>query len=133
MRLSLSVMASLGLCACMSAPLPEGSFEARGTLGPTAERMAEQIRECWFLSQDEAFAELRQETEISSLSDQPRILLVRSDERGGLPQLVVTVRRIDGRTIVSAFGPLTNTAVKSRINSDIGRWARGARSCGRSS
>lgn len=71
------------LAGCMSIDLPEGSFAARGGLGSTSERIAERIRECWFQSGDEAFAAYRQETEITSMSGQPRILLVNRDDRGG--------------------------------------------------
>jgi hypothetical protein len=125
--------ATILLAGCMSIDLPEGSFAARGGLGPTSERIAEQIRQCWFQSGDEAFAGYRQETEITSMSGQPRILLVNRDDRGGLPQLVVTMRTISGAgTVVSSFGPLTETPLVGRINADLSRWARGSRACGAS-
>ena len=126
-----SSLAVLGtLSACMSIDLPEGSFTARGGLGPVAERVADRIRTCWFQSGDDAFAAYRQETEITSLSGQPRILLVNRNERGGLPQLVVTLRTVPGAgTVVSAFGPLTQTPLVGRINGDLARWARGSRAC----
>ena len=121
---------SLLLAACVSVDLPEGSFAARGGLGSTSERIADRMQTCWFQSGDAAFAAYRQETEISSLSGQPRILLVDRNDRGGLPQLVVTLRTISGAgTVVSAFGPLTQTPLVSRINSDLSRWARGSRAC----
>jgi len=119
------------LTGCMSIDLPEGSYAARGGLGSTSERIAERIRECWFQSGDTAFAAYRQETEITSMSGQPRILLVNRDDRGGLPQLVVTMRTISGAgTVVSSFGPLTETSLVNRINADLSRWARGSRACG---
>lgn len=122
--------ASLFLAACISVDLPEGSFAARGGLGSASERVADRMQACWFRSNDDAFAAYRQETEISSLSGQPRILLVNRDDRGGLPQLVVTLRTISGAgTVVSAFGPLTQTPLVTRINSDLSRWARGSRAC----
>ncbi|MBV6656253.1 MAG: hypothetical protein KI785_00640 [Devosiaceae bacterium] len=114
----------------MSVDLPEGNYPARGSLGPTAERMAATIRACWFQSGDPAFEGYRQESEITSLSGQPRILIVRENERGGLPQLAVTIRTISGAgTVVSAFGPLTETPLRARINADIERWASGSRQC----
>lgn len=119
------------LAGCISVDLPVGSYAARGSLGITSERIAERIRECWFQSGDEAFAGLRQETEITSLSGQPRILLVERGDRGGLPQLVVTLRTIpNAGTVVSSFGPLTQTPLVNRINADLSRWARGSRACG---
>ncbi len=119
------------LAGCVSVNLPEGSYAARGSLGITSERIAASIRQCWFQSGDEVFADLRQETEITSLSGQPRILLVRRGDSGGLPQLVVTLRTIAGAgTVVSSFGPLTQTPLVSRINADLSRWARGSRACG---
>lgn len=122
------------LAGCMSIDLPEGSFAARGGLGSTSERMADRIRACWFQSGDESFAGYRQETEITSMSGQPRIILVDSNDSGGLPQLVVTMRTVSGAgTVVSAFGPLTQTPLVSRINADIARWARGGRSCNETS
>ncbi|WP_375568539.1 hypothetical protein ABWH92_11660 [Ahrensia marina] len=119
------------LTGCMSIDLPEGSYAARGGLGSTSERIAERIRVCWFQLGDTAFAAYRQETEITSMSGQPRILLVNRDDRGGLPQLVVTMRTISGAgTVVSSFGPLTETPLVNRINADLSRWARGSRACG---
>ncbi len=119
------------LTGCMSIDLPEGSYAARGGLGSTSERIAERIRECWFQSGDTTFSAYRQETEITSMSGQPRILLVNRDDRGGLPQLVVTMRTISGAgTVVSSFGPLTETPLVNRINADLSRWARGSRACG---
>lgn len=118
------------LAACVSIDLPEGSFAARGGLGSTSERMAERIRACWFTSGEDSFAGYRQETEITSMSGQPRIILVDRNDSGGLPQLVVTMRTISGAgTVVSAFGPLTQTPLVTRINADIARWARGSRAC----
>lgn len=114
----------------MAVDLPEGSFAARGGLGSTSERIADRMRACWFESGDAAFEDYRQETEISSLSGQPRILLVDRDDRGGLPQLVVSVRALQGAgTVVSAFGPLTQTPLVTRINADLDRWASGRRNC----
>ncbi|MGD1886251.1 MAG: hypothetical protein ACFB01_03835 [Cohaesibacteraceae bacterium] len=122
--------AVLGLAACMTVDLPEGSFAARGGLGPVSERLADRMQTCWFESSDEAFAPYRQETEISSLSGQPRIILVDRDDRGGLPQLVVSLQSVRGAgTVVSAFGPLTQTPLVDRINADVSRWARGSRAC----
>lgn len=127
----LGLAASALLAGCMSIDLPEGSYAARGGLGSTSERIADRIRECWFQSGDEAFAAYRQETEITSMSGQPRILLVNRDDRGGLPQLVVTMRTVSGAgTVVSSFGPLTETPLVGRINADLSRWARGSRACG---
>lgn len=125
-----AAMASL-VAGCMSIDLPEGSYAARGGLGTTSERIADRIRTCWFQSGDDAFSPYRQETEITSMSGQPRILLVNRDDRGGLPQLVVTLRTVSGAgTVVSSFGPLTETPLVSRINADLARWARGSRACG---
>lgn len=122
------------LAGCVSIDLPEGSFAARGALGSTSERMAERIRACWFQSDDENFAAYRQETEITSMSGQPRIILVDRGDSGGLPRLVVTMRTVSGAgTVVSAFGPLTQTPLVTRINADIARWARGGRSCNETS
>jgi hypothetical protein len=122
---------ALLLAGCVSVDLPEGSFLSRASLGPTSERLADRIRACWFASDEAAFSDFRQETEITSLSGQPRIILVNRNERGGLPQLVVTIRDVSRTgTVVSAFGPLTNGPLKARINGDIERWARGSRDCG---
>lgn len=130
----LSLTAGALLAGCMSIDLPEGSFAARGGLGTTSERMADRIRACWFQSDDENFTGYRQETEITSMSGQPRIILVDRGDSGGLPQLVVTMRTISGSgTVVSAFGPLTQTPLVTRINADIARWARGSRACNETS
>lgn len=129
-KLLLCLAAGALLAGCVSVDLPEGSFAARGALGSTSERMADRIRACWFQSGEEAFASYRQETEITSMSGQPRIILVDSNDSGGLPLLVVTMRTISGAgTVVSAFGPLTQTPLVSRINADIERWAAGGRAC----
>lgn len=126
----LMIALALVLAGCMTVDLPPGSYVARGGLGPTAERIAERVRQCWFQSGDDQFDGLHQETEITSLSGQPRILLVARNDRGGLPQLVITMRTVDGAgTVVSSFGPLTQTPLVSRINADLSRWARGARAC----
>lgn len=126
----LTAAAGVLLASCVSVDLPEGSYAARGGLGSTSERLADRIRVCWFESDDEAFAAYRQETEITSMSGQPRILLVDRGDSGGLPQLVVSLQTVSGAgTVVSAFGPLTQTPLVSRINADIARWARGSRAC----
>lgn len=124
-------LAVLALTGCMTVDLPEGSYAAQGGLGPVSQRIADRMQTCWFASGDAAFVAYRQETEISSLSGQPRIILVNRNDRGGLPQLVVSLQTVRGAgTVVSSFGPLTQTALVDRINTDIARWARGSRACG---
>ena len=122
------LLVALGGCVTS---LPAGNFQARGSLSAVTERMDAAIRACWFASGENAFSDYVMESEISSLSGRPRVILVPRTTPGSLPVLVVDIRSYDRLgTVVSVYGPLTEGGpLTARINGDIARWARGSRAC----
>ena len=107
-------------------------LEFRDTDRPqvVAARLLTAVDTCWFGERKDAFAALRREAELQSHSNKPRILLVKADEPGGLPQLIIEASRERRRTSVKLFGPLLTTALGPQIRSDIDRWTGGKTDCG---
>jgi len=94
-----------------------------------ADRLLSSIRSCWFGEAEKDFAGLAYEAELSSHSNKPRILVVKADEPGGLPQLIVEASKTRRRTSVKVFGPLLTTPLGPRIRADIDRWTGGRSGC----
>ena len=107
-------------------------LEFRDTDRPqvVAARLLTAVDTCWFGERKDAFAAFRREAELQSHSNKPRILLVKAEEPGGLPQLIIEASRERRRTSVKLFGPLLTTALGPQIRSDIDRWTGGKTGCG---
>lgn len=119
------VLSAAGLvAACQSAPpAPKASTAAL----PTMERIALGANACWFKSGDAAFKGYRLAPELNSFSGKPRILLVPRRSPESRPLLVVQAEGNPAK--LSAFGPIMNDPVSSRIATDVKRWAAGGTGC----
>lgn len=116
------------LAACQSGP----SSDAPAAGGKSAallnmEQVATAAHRCWFASGDAAFRAYSFANELNSFSGQPRFLLVPAGNYGGRPLLVVQAAGPQGK--VSAFGPLLDEPLGSRIDADIARWSAGGTAC----
>ncbi|MDR6758334.1 hypothetical protein J2Y48_003633 [Mycoplana sp. BE70] len=110
--------------ACQSAtPAPKTSTAAL----PTMERIALGANSCWFKSGDAAFSAYRLAPELNSFSGKPRILVVPRRSPESRPLLVVQAEGQPAK--LSAFGPLMDEPVSSRIATDVKRWAAGGKGC----
>lgn len=94
-----------------------------------ADRLLRAMKKCWFDEKDSRFSAYRLEPELSSHSNKPRLLLVRADEPGGLPKLIVEASRDNRRNSVKLFGPLLTTPLGPGIQADVKRWSAGASDC----
>jgi hypothetical protein len=91
--------------------------------------IARTAQTCWFKSKDKSFRIYRIANEVNSFAGKPRFLIVPRKNPGGLPLLVVEAQQVGGKTSISAFGPLLNTADGRRILGDVNRWSRGETAC----
>ncbi len=94
-----------------------------------ADRLLSAVRTCWFGDNGNGFSGYAYEPELASHTNRPRILIVRDDEPGGLPRLVIEASREKSRTSVKLFGPLLATPLGPRIQGDIKRWTSGQSDC----
>jgi hypothetical protein len=99
-------------------------YRPSGSPQRVADTLLSSIRTCWFGESESAFADYAYEPELASHSNRPRILIVRANEPGGLPQLVVEASHEKRRTSVKLFGPLLATPLGPRIQADIDRWTK---------
>ena len=121
--LALAAPAGL-LAACQSSsPAPKASTAAL----PTMERIALGANACWFKSGDAAFKAYRLAPELNSFSGKPRILVVPRRSPEARPLLVVQAEGHPAK--LSAFGPMMDEPVSSRIATDVKRWAVGGNGC----
>lgn len=134
----LLLAASLGsalivLPACQKAPIsgPSGALTltVNKPASATIVAIAKTAQTCWFKSKDPIFKNFRLAAEVNSYVGKPRFLLVPKSNPGGLPKLVVNGETKNGRTVITAFGPLLSTNQGQRISSDVQRWATGNKSC----
>jgi hypothetical protein len=115
---------ALLLSGCQSAPeAPAASTAAL----PTMERVALGANACWFKSGDAAFKAYRLAPELNSFSGKPRILLVPRNSPESRPLLVVMAEGHPAK--LSAFGPLMDDGISTRVSTDIKRWAAGGKGC----
>ena len=120
---------ALSLAGCATAT---DYLEFRQTERPqvVAARLLSAVDSCWFGEREDDFSAYRREAELQSHSNKPRILLVKADEPGGLPQLIIEASRERHRTSVKLFGPLLATPLGPSIRSDVDRWTGGKSDCG---
>lgn len=120
----------VALSACQS-PEPAGGplrAEVAGDAVSQLQRINERALRCWIRSGDRAFENLALVPELDTRTSDPRILVVEKGRAQGLPQLVISAS--DRPASLVTFGPLTQTALSDRINSDVIAWATGRDSCG---
>lgn len=131
--LCVSLTGTLSLSACQKTPVdgPSGglTLTTNKAASATIVAIAKTAQTCWFKSKDPAFKSFRLAAEVNSYAGRPRFLLVPKSNPGGLPKLVVQAEPKNGKTSVTAFGPMLSTTHGKRITTDIQRWATGSTSC----
>ena len=114
--------AALTLTSCQSKPnrpsVPTPSTGAVATL----QRINASAYECW--RGDKAFKAYGIIPELDTTGT-PRILIIPKGKPQSLPKLVITAQ---GKS-VQTFGPLAQSPLAPRINSDVARWAAGGSGC----
>ncbi len=91
------------------------------------EKVAVAANRCWFKSGDAAFRTYAFAPELTSFSGRPRILLTRKGSSDIRPLLVVQAEGKPAR--LSAFGPLMDEQIGTRVGTDVKRWAAGNSNC----
>jgi hypothetical protein len=124
MKTKLALAALLALTACQSKPnrpsVPGPSAHAQAV--SALQRVNANAYECW--KADKAFKAYGIIPELDTTGT-PRILLIPRGKPQALPQLVITASGKSTQT----FGPLSQSPLASRINSDVSRWAAGGSGC----
>lgn len=131
-RAAAGFLALLALLAqgCQSAPPAAVATAASGKSAAlrNMEPVAIAAHRCWFASGDPAFLGYSFANELDSHSGRPRFLIVPRSDYGGRPLLVVQAEGAQGN--ITAFGPMLDQPVGSRVQADIARWRTGATGCG---
>lgn len=129
-RLLVALGCTLLLGACAT-PTPRATPAVAARSADTGldrmERLAVTANRCWFRSKDPAFARYTLAPELSSFSGKPRFLLVPRNRPEERPLLVVEGR--SGSTAVETYGPILQTDLRARVESDLERWNRGSDAC----
>lgn len=127
-------MRKIYVLACLAGVATLASCAPKPPVAPVG-RSAEEVMHrvmkgassCWFKSEDPAFKAYKMDAELTSFSDQPRILLVRKGSNDIRPLLVVMATGTPAK--MQAFGPMMSEPVSGRISTDVNRWAAGNPSC----
>ncbi|MDS1135106.1 hypothetical protein [Nitratireductor indicus] len=82
---------------------------------------------CWMRSGDRQFRGLHLIPELDTTAGRPRLLIMKSSDRQGLPQLVIEASGTPPR--ITTYGPLVTGATGARVNADVTRWAGGPDKC----
>jgi len=130
LRSALLVALGLAVAGCARSPAPpisKAPVVGNDTGLDRMERLALTANRCWFKSGDPAFAGYTLAPELSSFSGKPRFLLVPRGRVEARPLLVV--EGFAGSTRVDSYGPLLQTELRPRLESDLARWRAGSTSC----
>lgn len=114
-------LAAAVLAGCNQSSKPS-STSAHAQAVSTLQRVNTQAHQCWL--KDDAFKAYGIVPELDT-SGTPRLLVIPRGKPQSLPQLVIAAMGPN----VSLYGPLTDSALSSRINADVGRWSKGASGC----
>ncbi|MBP1851036.1 hypothetical protein [Rhizobium halophytocola] len=124
LKLTLVLIGLAALTACQSkSTAPASGASALDVM----EKVAVSANRCWFKSSDPAFKSYALSPELSSFSDQPRILVVRKGSPDIRPVLVVQASGKPPK--LSAFGPMMGEPLSGRVSKDVQRWAGGDSGC----
>lgn len=121
----------LALAACQTDSEPEtgplaGEFEGKSATAVLQNINARALN-CWIKSGDKDFQGLALVPELDTRSGTPRILIVEKGKAQGLPKMVIEAR---GKPVrLSTYGPLAQSKLSGRINSDIIAWNTGRTGC----
>jgi hypothetical protein len=123
-KLIFVLAALLALAACQSKPNRPAVPAPSGLAGQVAtlQRVNASAYECW--AKDKAFKAYGIIPELDTTGT-PRILIIPKGKPQSLPKLVITAT---GKS-VQTFGPLAQSNLAPRINSDVARWAAGNSGC----
>jgi hypothetical protein len=121
-KLTLAFAALLTLAACQTKPnRPSVPSPSTGSVA-TLQRINASAYECW--AKDKTFKAYGIIPELDTTGT-PRILIIPKGKPQSLPKLVITAT---GKS-VQTFGPLAQSNLAPRINSDVARWAAGNSDC----
>ncbi|WP_048647902.1 hypothetical protein [Nitratireductor soli] len=124
-----AVAALLALAACQSEPMGGPMALEVSASNPVSalQRINNTGAKCWIRSGDRHFRGLHMIPELDTTAGRPRLLIMRTDKRQGLPLLVIEAS--GAPTKIVTYGPLTSSATGARVNSDIMRWSSGPDGC----
>ena len=115
--------ASLALAGCNTATKPSASMpSAHSQAVALLQKVNSSAHDCWLKDSDFAAYGIVPELDTSGT---PRLLVVPRGKPQALPNLVIAA---SGRS-VQTYGPLAQSPLAPRINSDILRWAGGNKDC----
>lgn len=126
-----SLAACLAISGCTSGGEPvagplSGEFEGNSAVS-VLQNINNRALSCWIKSGDKEFEGFALVPELDTRSGRPRILIVKSGQAQGLPQMVIEA---SGKPVkLNTFGPLTQQKLSNRINRDIIAWNTGRTSC----
>ncbi|MCR4266275.1 hypothetical protein [Nitratireductor sp. ZSWI3] len=119
----------LALTACQSEPMGGPLSLEVDASSPVAalQRVNAAGARCWIRSGDRRFHGLHMIPELDTAVGRPRLLIMRTDKRQGLPLLVIEASGPPTRIVT--YGPLAASATGARVNADIMRWSGGRDGC----
>lgn len=123
------IAASIALASCQSEPMGGPMSLEIGASSPVhaLQRINNTGAKCWIRSGDRHFRGLHMIPELDTTVGRPRLLIMRTDKRQGLPLLVIEAS--GAPTKIVTYGPLTSSATGARVNKDIMRWSSGPDGC----
>ncbi|MHA1189615.1 MAG: hypothetical protein ACTSSQ_04040 [Alphaproteobacteria bacterium] len=119
--------AAMTLAGCTSVSPDYLEYRSRSDPVSVTRRIADNIGRCWFADGETAFAGHAYVPERNAATS--RVLILRKDQPGGLPRLIIDASRDGRRTSVKLFGPMLDTPLGPRIRADVNRWAGGTSGC----
>ncbi len=124
-----AIVVLFALSACQGGPA--GTPLSLGVNSGTSVSVLQHINnagaKCWMRSGDRQFRGLHLIPELDTTAGRPRLLIMKSSDRQGLPQLVIEASGTPPRIIT--YGPLATGATGARVNADVTRWASGPDRC----
>ena len=122
------VMTAGFLSACQSSkPAPNPAQPNNSASVRLLQAINKNAQTCWVKSKDRVFRAYKIIPELDTRVGKPRILVVKARAAQGLPQMVIEAQGTPPN--LSSYGPLGDTALGTRMNADIGRWAGGESGC----
>ncbi len=116
------------LVGCQPADtLPALKINDRSAAIAVLQRVNNNAQNCWVSSKDRDFKAYRVIPELDTRAGKPRILVVEAKAAQGLPKLVIEAEGKPAK--IASYGPLAQSPLSGRINSDISRWAKGSTGC----
>ncbi len=118
----MTLIASLSACQSRAPTVRIVKPNSHAVAVSSLQRINAKAYECW--KADKAFDAYGIIPELDTTGT-PRILIIPKGKPQALPKLVITA---NGKS-VQTFGPLAQSVLAPRIQSDVTRWASGGTSC----